>query len=221
MVDDRLESGRTLEALRKKNLEGKKMFIEELRKQKTPKAVSLLLEILCDESWYLRELAIGALVEAGTPAEAPLHKVLTGGLWYTRAAAARALGRLGYAPAAPDVLKLLDEPNRTVRESAVDAIKALMAAGCTAPVCEALAGAPREVRSARLSLISQGAPEMATQLEAGVESLQAARLAIPTAAPAGEDAAPENAAAPPESATGPRASDSAHAGGEGSPGPSS
>ena len=221
MVDDRLESGRTLEALRKKNLEGKKMFIEELRKQKTPKAVSLLLEILCDESWYLRELAIGALVEAGTMAEAPLHKVLTSGLWYTRSAAARALGRLGYALASADVLRLLDEPNRTVRESAVDALKALMAAGCTASLGEALADVPREVRSTRLSLIGQLTPEVAARLDSEVEALLAARLAVPPAAPGAEEAAPDKSAPPPQSATAPRTSDSAHVGGEGSPGPSS
>lgn len=220
MVDDRLESGRTLEALRKKNLEGKKMFIEELRKQKTPKAVSLLLEILCDESWYLRELAIGALVEAGAPAAAPLHKVLTGGLWYTRAAAARALGLLGYAPASADVLKLLDEPNRTVREAAVVAIKSLVETGCAASLCEALAAVPRELRSARLNLISQEAPDLAASLDSGVEELQAARLAIPPAPPAGDDAAPEKSSFPPQSATSPRASDSVNAGGEGSSGSS-
>ena len=94
-MDERLETGRTLDALRRKNLEGKKNFVEELRRQKTPQALSLLLEILCDESWYLRELAIGALAEMGATAVPPLRRLLATGLWYTRAASARALGRLG------------------------------------------------------------------------------------------------------------------------------
>ena len=92
-MEDKLETGRTLEALHRKNLEGKRLFIEELRRQKTTKSVSLLLEILCDESWFLRELAIGALVESGELAISPLRDVLVSGLWYTRAAAARALLR--------------------------------------------------------------------------------------------------------------------------------
>lgn len=221
MVDDRLESGRTLEALRKKNLEGKRMFIEELRRQKTPKAVSLLLEILCDESWYLRELAIGALVEAGPMAEAPLHRVLAGGLWYTRSAAARALGRLGYAPASADILKLLDESNRTVRESAVEAVKALAAAGRITTLCEALADVPRDVRSTRVNQIGQTAPDLASRLDSGVDALQAARIAVPPAAPAGQEIPPEKAPSPPESTTSPRASDSAHAGEGDLSGPSS
>lgn len=88
----------TLDALRRKNLEGKKNFVEELRRQKTPQALSLLLEILCDESWYLRELAIGALAEMGATAVPPLRRLLATGLWYTRAASRARSAGWGMAP---------------------------------------------------------------------------------------------------------------------------
>jgi HEAT repeat protein len=190
-VEDKLESGRTLEALRRKNLEGKRLFIEELRRQKTTRAVSLLLEILCDESWYLRELAIGALVETGQPAIEPLRKCLNEGLWYTRAAAARALGRLGDGKSAGEILALLEESNRTVREAAVDAIQKLVATAGTDSLCAALAESPRERRSARISFIGHVAPDLASRLDGGAEALLSGRLGASIAATGGpSDPAP-------------------------------
>lgn len=159
-MNDRLEIGGTLEALRRKNLEGKKTFVEELRRQKTPQAISLLLEILCDESWYLRDLAIGALVEVGPTVVDPLRRLLATGLWYTRAAAARALARLGDAGSAPIFLALLEESNLSVRDAGVAALRELVAAGKPGAIREALAALPNEPRQARTALIHQLAPEL-------------------------------------------------------------
>jgi HEAT repeat protein len=213
-VDDKLESGRTLEALRRKNLEGKRLFIEELRRQKTTKSVSLLLEILCDESWFLRELAIGALVESGGLAIEPLRRVLKSGLWYTRAAAARALGRSGDGPSASDILVLLDEPNRTVREAAVDAVQALAANAGTEALSAALADSARERRMNRLSLIGHVAPDLASRLEMESEALLSSRVGAAVGAPAGGSEPP----AAPQGTTIPRMSDSADGGKGGPPG---
>lgn len=159
-MNDRLEIGGTLEALRRKNLEGKKSFVEELRRQKTPQAISLLLEILCDESWYLRDLAIGALVEVGPTVIEPLRRLLATGLWYTRAAAARALAGLGDAGSAPIFLQLIEESNLSVRDAGVTALKELAAVGRSSAIREALAALPPEVRSSRTALLNQLAPDL-------------------------------------------------------------
>ncbi len=171
-MSDRLEAGRTLEALRRKNLEGKKLFIEELRDQKTPKSVSLLLEILCDESWYLRDLAIGALVESGEIARGPLRNVFRSGLWYTRAAAGIALGRLGDKPSAPGILALLDEPNRTVREAAAKAALRLSENGGSEALVRALAELSYDRAAERLSTLRRIHPDLADALETRLEDMR-------------------------------------------------
>ncbi|TPW11637.1 MAG: hypothetical protein FD129_1616 [bacterium] len=146
-VDDRIESGRAIEALRRKNLEGKKTFIEELR-QSDPKSISLLLEILCDESWYLRELALKSLVDIGEPARLPLRGILSSGLWYTRAAAVRALGRMGDAASAPPILDMLEDSNRTARDAGLEAMRSLAAAGQIGSLGRALGAIAPELRGA-------------------------------------------------------------------------
>ena len=104
-----------LEALKRRNLEGKKALIADLRRRKTDKAIDILLDVLQDDSWYLRELAVDALGEAGTAAVPRLTELLDSGLWYTRAAAARTLGKIGHVPTVPMLVKLLGDPNQTVQ----------------------------------------------------------------------------------------------------------
>lgn len=200
-MDERLETGRTLDALRRKNLEGKKTFVEELRRQKTPQALSLLLEILCDESWYLRELAIDALAEMGSTAVPPVRRLLATGLWYTRAAAARALGRLGDGASAGTILLLVTDPNVAVHDAAVRALREMAAAGGGAAIRDALAALPAEKRTPRLEVLSQAAPELARAAgEAG---------AVADAAAAGAGRTGDS----PRTTDSPRASDERHAGG--------
>jgi HEAT repeat protein len=178
-LNDKLEAGRTLESLRRKNLEGKRTFIEELKKQKTPKSISLLLEILCDESWYLRELSIGALVDSGSMSLEPLRGVFASGLWYTRAAAARALGLLGDEPSADGILSLLDESNRTVRQAAVEAVQSLARTAGPGSLCRSLAKTGVDRRQSRLHALRLADPDLADRLEAGAGEIEAARHSTP------------------------------------------
>lgn len=191
-VDDRIESGRAIEALRRKNLEGKRAFIEELR-QTDPKAISLLLEILCDESWFLRELALKSLVEIGEPARVPLRGILSSGLWYTRAAAVRALGRMGDAASAPHILDMLEDTNRTAREAGLEAMRSLAAAGQVVALGRALGAMAPELRGARLATIERVDPDLARQVEA---SLSATSIAPPMMADAPPQASRAAAARP-------------------------
>ncbi len=118
-----------LEALKRRNLEGKRALIADLRRRKTDKAVEILVELLEDDSWYLRDQAVNALAEVGEVAVPRLLPLLDSGLWYTRAAAARVLGRIGHAASLPKLIELLGETNRTVQGAALASLADLIRAG--------------------------------------------------------------------------------------------
>ena len=118
-----------LDALKRRNLEGKRALIADLRTRKTDKAVEILVDVLQDDSWYLRELATEALGEAGKDAVPRLREVLVGGLWYTRASAARALGKIGDPSVVPDLATLLEDTNQTVQEAALAAFADIVRVG--------------------------------------------------------------------------------------------
>jgi len=104
-----------LDALKHRNLEGKRTLIADLRRRQTDKAIEILIDVLQDDSWYLRELAVEALGESGEKAVPRLLELLRSGLWYTRAAAARTLGKIGHLPSIPELVALLDDSNHTVQ----------------------------------------------------------------------------------------------------------
>lgn len=109
-----LPSGGILDLIRSKSFEGRKALIDDLRRERSPRSVALLLEVLNDQSWSLRELAVAALAETPDLAAEPLMDLLEDGLWYTRAAAVRGLGLMGHGPALPRLLVMLDDANTTI-----------------------------------------------------------------------------------------------------------
>src|SRR5258706_3746252 len=52
----------------------------------------------------------------------PLIEYLGSGLWYTRASAVAALGRMGNPRAAAPLVGMLNDPNRTVRDAVWDSL---------------------------------------------------------------------------------------------------
>ena len=117
------------EALKRRNLEGKRALIADLESKKSDRAYEILVDLLEDESWYLRELAVNALTDAGEKVVPRLYAYMESGLWYTRSAAARALGRMQWVDSLPRLIELLHEANATVRESALASIADLVNAG--------------------------------------------------------------------------------------------
>lgn len=118
MSDDKYGAGRTLDAMNARGLAGKRDYVRSLEQRRDEEAMSLLVECLCDESWYLRELAENALLRLGDRAGETLLPLLEQGLWFSRASAARVLGRLGYTPAAAGLLRLFGDSNATVAQAA-------------------------------------------------------------------------------------------------------
>ena len=114
---------RVLDALNTRGLAGKREYVRGLEQRRDEEALSLLVECLCDESSYLRELAEDALLRIGDRAAPVLLPLLDQGLWYTRSSAARVLGRLARRDAIPGLQRLAVDANASVREAAREALE--------------------------------------------------------------------------------------------------
>jgi HEAT repeat protein len=151
--DEELDGARMLERLRLKNLSGKRNLIEDLKKRKSQRSVSLLVEMLQDESWYLREQAVKALCEAGEEAKEPLLKLLDEGLWYTRAAAAKVLGKIGGRDATEKLVNCLMDSNMTVQGAAATALIDIAKSTSVEDLAAVMSPRPADVKGRAVSCI--------------------------------------------------------------------
>lgn len=136
MSDDK--PSKTYDALNQRGLTGKREYVRGLEKRSDEEALSLLVECLCDESWYLRDLAEESLLRLGEKGAPILVPLLEQGLWYTRASAAKVLGRCAYRPAVPGMLRLTDDGNETVAEAARVALVAIGQGGGAVAIARSL-----------------------------------------------------------------------------------
>jgi len=134
-----------------RGLAGKRDYVRSLEQRRDPEALSLLVECLCDESWYLRELAEGALQRWGEVAAEALLPIMETGLWYSRASAARVLGRLCHGPAVAGMLRLCGDDNRTVAIAAYESLADLAHRGGSVRIAWELARVTAEVRRVRIA----------------------------------------------------------------------
>lgn len=165
MTDDLSRDRRPLEILNARGLTAKREYVRGLEQRRDPEALSLLVECLCDESWFLRELAEEAFQRMGAEHAGVLLPLLDQGLWFTRTSAARVLGRLGVRPAVPGLLRLAEDANETVRATAVEALVALARAGGTLRIAHALHRAAPETRRRRLGDLSGRDATLAERLD--------------------------------------------------------
>ena len=106
------------DALNSRGLAGKRDYVRGLEQRRDEEALSLMVECLCDESWYLRDQAEEALMRIGPSVAHVLVPLLEQGLWFTRTSAARVLGRFGHRGAVPGLLRLAEDANETVADAA-------------------------------------------------------------------------------------------------------
>jgi len=118
MNDDRYGPTRPFDALNPRGLAGKREYVRGLEQRGDAEALSLLVECLCDESWYLRDQAEQALARIGPDVAPMLLPLLEQGLWFTRTSAARVLGGFGHRPGVPALLRISDDANETVSGAA-------------------------------------------------------------------------------------------------------
>jgi hypothetical protein len=119
---------------RLRTLEGKLALLEEVGRTHPDKAVPLLLEFLCDQSWHVRERAVDALVARGHEVMDALVAMMDEGLWYTRAGAAQALGRIGEVDGLDSLVAHYEDENSTVRRAVASALAALVTRHGTEPI---------------------------------------------------------------------------------------
>jgi HEAT repeat protein len=150
MSDDKHGQGKTYDALNARSLTAKREYVRGLEQRRDPEAISLLVECLCDESWYLRQLAEEAFLHLGDEGAAVLLPLLEQGLWFTRSSAAGVLGKLGYAPAVPGLMVLAEDKNRTVADAAREALLAVGRASGAARIALELHRMPPDRRQRRL-----------------------------------------------------------------------
>jgi HEAT repeat protein len=150
MSDDKYAQRQPFDALNPRGLSAKREYVQGLEQRRDPEALSLLIECLCDESWYLRDLATQSFLRLGDAHADLLVPLLDTGLWYTRTNAAFLLGRLAWRRAVPPLVQLADDANRTVADAARDALLAIARQGGSFRVAHVLYRDGAERRRRRL-----------------------------------------------------------------------
>lgn len=153
-MSDETFSPKPFDALNSRGLAGKREYVRGLEQRRDEEALSLLVECLCDESWYLRDLAEESLMRIGPRATQVLLPLLDQGLWFTRASAARVLGRFGMREAVPGLLRLTEDANETVAGAARDALLAIGRSGGSMSLARALHRLPPDLKRQRFEELS-------------------------------------------------------------------
>lgn len=151
-------------------LESARNYVERLRSESAEVAVPKLIEVLGDESWYLRERAADALVGFGALAAPAVEIAARSGLWYTRAASLRVLGRLGEPHGLSLVMDHLDDPNQTIAEAAQRALLDFCARGRALAVAKLLHARGEAFREKVLARLRRREPDRTDRLQRLVEA---------------------------------------------------
>ena len=165
MTVDKISASKAMDALNARGLAGKREYVRSLEQRSDEEALSLLVECLCDESWYLRELAEDALMRIGERATTVLLPLLEQGLWYTRASAARVLGRFGRRDAVDGLMRLTEDGNASVAEAAREALVMIGHHGGAVSLARALHGMPPDLRRRRADGIALRDRPLADRIE--------------------------------------------------------
>jgi HEAT repeat protein len=162
MSDDK---PRPFDALNPRGLAGKREYVRSLEQRRDEEALSLLVECLCDESSYLRDLAEESLLRLGEKAAPILVPLLEQGLWYTRASVARVLGRCAYRPAVPAMMRLTRDANETVDEAAWVALIAIGRGGGAIAIARSIHELGAEERRGPLDQMRSRDRQLADRVE--------------------------------------------------------
>ena len=151
-------------------LESARNYVDRLCGESAEVAVPKLIEVLGDESWYLRERAGEALVGFGAQAAPAVEIAARSGLWYTRAASLRVLGRLGQPRGLALVIDHLGDSNQTIAEAAQRALLDFCARGRALAVAKLLHARGEAFREKVLVQLRRREPDRADRLRRLIES---------------------------------------------------
>jgi len=169
MPDDKFAQSRAFDAMNPRGLAAKREYVRGLEQRRDPESLSLLVECLCDESSYLRDLAEKAFLRLGPDVAPVLLPLLEQGLWFTRTSAAAILGRFAFRPAVPTLMRLAEDKNRTVGEGACESLVAIGRAGGAFRIAHVLHRMAPDARRRRLQELARRDGVLA----AGVERMMA------------------------------------------------
>ncbi len=112
-----------LRILKTSNIQKKIKILERLNGTNDKDTIRILLKILEDNSWALREKAAYKLVVYGSRVVPRLKNLCRKGHWFTRAAACISLGEIADLNASDTIVKLLlNDNNPTVKKEASKAL---------------------------------------------------------------------------------------------------
>ncbi|MBN2621220.1 HEAT repeat domain-containing protein [candidate division WOR-3 bacterium] len=112
-----------LQILKSANMKRKIRVLDKMNGVNERDSINILLKVLEDESWILREKAAHKITQYGSRVVGRLERLLIRGYWYTRAAACLALGEIGNARSIPAIVDvLLRDDNPTVIKEASRAL---------------------------------------------------------------------------------------------------
>ena len=114
-----------LKLLKTANINKKLRILNKLDGTNEKENIKILLKVLEDSSWTLREKAAHKLAKYGKRVIPRLKKLCTKGHWFTRASACLSLGEIGDAKALDAIVKLLltDNNPTVVKESSLALVK--------------------------------------------------------------------------------------------------
>ncbi len=165
MADDKFAPSQAFDATNPRGLTAKREYVRGLEQRRDPESLSLLVECLCDESWYLRDLAQQAFLRLGEAGAAVILPLLEQGLWFTRTSAAGILGQVGYRPAVPGLMRLAEDKNRTVGDAASEALVAIGRADGAFRIAHVLHRLPPDARRRRLQDLVRRDGALAARVE--------------------------------------------------------
>lgn len=117
------DSETIVSVLRSDNIERKLKILDKLDGVDDRERIKILMKMLEDRSWIMREKAAGRLAAYGTRISSRLQRLLKKGYWYTRASACMALGEIGDLHAVEPIVALyLTDENPTVTKEAGGAL---------------------------------------------------------------------------------------------------
>ena len=179
MTDDKYGQSKAVDVLNARALNAKREYVRDLANRDDGEAVSLMVECLCDESWFLRDLAEQAFPKLGDRGAAALLPLLEAGLWFTRVSAARVLGKMGYRPAVPGLLRLAEDLNRTVADAAREALVQIGHQHGAVRIAHAAFRLPPDARRARLDELATRDRALADRIERLTRSEELMNVADP------------------------------------------
>jgi len=170
VADDKFASSRAFDAMNPRGLAAKREYVRALERRRDPEAISLLVECLCDESGYLRDLAQQAFERMGDEAAPLLLPLLDQGLWFTRTSAAGILGKLGHRGAVPALVRLAEDKNRTVVDAASESLVAIGRRGGSFRIAHVLHRLAPDLRRRRLDDLARRDAVLAGRVTRMLES---------------------------------------------------